>query len=957
MQSFLEALYEKLIPDHIGNLEESIFVFPTKRASAVFKKIVIQKVAQQKNAFWLPEILSIQQFVSDACNKEVADELTLLAELYPIYLKLLNDKTDFEEFYHFGKTLIKDFDEIDKYMADAQKLFSFISDIKTIDDAFELPEEKMQLLHQFWESINSSKGDKNVYTDRFKAYYQSLDSIYNELNDVLKKRNIAYEGMLYKDLVNQLESQQINFSNRQIVLAGFNALSTSEYRIFRALQLYYDAIIVWDTDDFYLENTLHKAGNHLRENLERLSEKNTFKISTELIQQQKNIQVVEASNDSSQVNYAFELLEAYVKKGQKTVLVLNDESLLNYIIPQLPSHLEDSNITMGYSLGSSSSCQLLFSITQLLKNKRQRDKKTFFYYKDIFRFFENLLIRKLIPEKKRLEFKNSIVHQNLYLVEADLFQEFEDVGSFLIALGAAEISNDILLELFTKIKEKIEAKLKEDYINEYIMLCESIHSISEVMAIFQKQNYQLAFPSFLNTLLQIIGTTKVPFTTNKEANVQIMGFLETRNLDFENVIMLSMNEGYLPTGGKRAVSFIPYLIRSVFEIPTHEDGDEIFSYHFYRLFQRAKNVDLVYLNEGVGVNQNKSRFIEQILSDFSANKLISVSQSVVRAKSKKENSFKIEEIDKAEDVLKKLAAFLEGDRSVSPTALTTYLRDPFLFYLKYIAEIREPNETAEHVDYRIFGTLFHSTMEQLYMPFLDYDGWVHKEDLEKVLSDKLIYKAIEKAFLKENYAVQLEKLEGKNALIKDIITELARKIITADISRCPFKVIALEKKLHAPYSFSKNKEVLLKGVIDRVDLIKEGSKEVVQIIDYKTGAAKIRSPFYKKALLSLEEYFDFYFKNDDYKEGFQGYFYALLYLLCENNNNIKVGFYTVRDIDSGLLKLRNGSIISSEELVVYKRKLNTLLSEVFDNDTPFKLKTKPHKLEQSPYFNLLPTME
>lgn len=913
-QSFIHQLIEQL-PKEANYFRNTTVIFPTKRACKYFEKVLAEQFGGD---LWLPQVVSIQEFLYEHVPYVVLQESELVAMLHPIHERITDLKQSFVDFYKWGQMMLKDFSEIDQYLIDSEYLFHYIKSYKVIDDEDTLSQEQKILLNQFWESLPEDKSSS--IKEQFLKTWQFLSEIYDAFQAALVKQNAAYEGMAYRALLNSVESSSKSFKSRNFVLAGFNALTAFEERLFVHLCHHYETKIFWDADEHYLHDEQLEAGFFIRRYLQLFPERANVLVTTNLKEQHKNVELANCPLETVQIDYA--LQQALAQPS--TVLVLADESLLYPLIKNLPTDV-GYNITMGYPL-------MMHSIHALLKN--------------LLEFRRYFSIKKSISAKLLLKVLKHPLLQSHF--ESSALVKAESIAQVFGFFGKPQLKdlfgdNVLLEELLSKTSDDADVclrllfTLKADFDNaslEGIAIDACIELFQQLKSIALKNGINLAEEDVYKLLKTMMAGVKIPFESTSEATLQIMGFLETRNLDFENVIVIGATDDHLP-GTNKSNSFIPFTIRKALNLPTYQENDAIFAYHFYRLMQRAENIRLVAANP-IDKNSNRSRFMEQISYEWERLDNIMVSEQDIGIGLPQEITKPLLQIDKRNDfVLLKLEQYFKSEKQLSASALNTYINCPFQFYLKYIVGIHEPEDISEIYDNRVIGQIFHKMMECFYEPFLESKQWIDAESLGKFYKSADKKRLMQLAFESEQIKYSENSLVGQHALAKEVLLELLDQMIKKDIEltkQARFRIVGLEKKLESiPMQLDNGKTVYFKCYIDRVDEVEDAVQNYLRIIDYKTGKVNINSNYKKEA----DDYIAGYFENNKFKEGFQGYFYAWILRQAKEQLPIQVGFYGARKISGGLIYLQKGERLSDSLLEFYDERLHMLVETIFNLDIPF----------------------
>lgn len=1022
----------------LRSLKDHCYVFPTRRAGVYFKKYLTQRFKGQH--LWAPRICSIVEFIELLTDRAVLSPITLVFELFDIY-KNYEPEADFDSFYPWGQIILKDFDEIDKYLVDAPKLFSNLKDIKSIEEHFALPPEQLNFLRQFWNVLDKPK---NTETEQeFIRIWEVLGKVYIDFQESLRNNHAAYEGLAQRLVLEQLTNSTLKPPFTKIVWAGFNALSTAEYGIIEHLCTHYNTTVYWDTDAYYMNNKRQEAGKFMRRyyaNWQNQTNHN-WQNQTNLAQNEVNIYSIGVPLRVGQAKYAGQLLQELLRENKisipETAVVLGDEGMLFPMLYTLPPNIEAVNITMGYPLRDSPLYRLLETIVQMQKTKQdpnakpnepedetdtetsdnqkskeeqniyKPDETTLFYSKFVLQLLQNPFIKQFAPEaiekyiayiaKYNLVYiynhkiVGSIIQNTLKISKeketdgektenrnSDIFKIlFTKADSFL---QLTQLFNDVLTRLFNHAKAQTkketdintkpdEADTPADEQQETLpadfMEMEFIYHLLRQLRILEetlrKYRQQITVDTFWKIFREVIQSVTLPFTGEPLRGLQIMGFLETRTLDFDNLFVLGLNEGIIPAT-KPHLTFIPFNLRKGFGLPTFLDQDAIFAYHFYHLLQRAKNVYLLYNTEAGNVGGNeKSRFLLQLEQEFASlpNGKEKLQKHIVSTPLNEQIQRHKIKIDKTPQVIEKLSRYLqnpnsaetEKQSSLSPTALSAYINCPVQFYLKYVAQLYELQNVNEELNNLLFGNILHRTIELLYTPYVS--GKINQQVIENLLkNEKNINRCLKEAFTHNNFE---HHKEGKNLLLKRVLKQLVKKVLENDLQDAPFTIIGLEAKDYSTtIDIGNGRQVVISGSIDRVDeVIAEDNQPAFRILDYKTGTVEIKDKStHLKA--DIETYLADYFTHPDLKTGFQTYLYCYLFWVSQNKNaRIKAGIYALRKLNEGIIYFRGGKLIDAELLTTFEVRLKQLLTEVFNPHLPFVQTEDATRYNYSPYQGLV----
>lgn len=929
MTTFIQQLVQEILKHHKDHLEDLCVVFPTRRAGLFFQKELSQSLNKPA---WSPTIFSIQDFFMKMSGMNIPDSLTLLFELYESYREFFPAE-DFSRFYAWGELMLKDFGDIDKYMADANKVFANVNDLHEIDAAFELEGEDLERLREFWK--NFFNRDPSKLRNEFMNTWKFLGNVYHSFQSRLRSRNIAYEGMAYRSLAEKMKQgdQSVQTEYSHIIFAGFYALAPTEQTIIHQLVKAGKATTYWDADSYYADDKYQESGKFFRNN-KLIDDKFLWK-QDHFKDIPKKIEFAGVPLLAGQAKYAGNILEDLMKEkdfvSEKTAVILPDEKLLFPLLYSLPKALKDINVTMGYPLRQTPLYNLFESLMVLQKNARtSTEGETSFYFRDILNIVNHSYIRQ-IADKPIRKWLSGLDQNFIRLPRTRLIADGD--GGLFSDLFVRIISVDGIFDWFRMILSRILESMKDQDFRFHKLESEFVYhfytQLGRLEDIVKKDNHIKDIETFWKIFSEIIFSVKIPFTGEPLKGLQVMGFLETRVLDFDNVIILSVNEDVLPSSGN-SPSFIPFNIRKAFGLPTYEEQHSVSSFHFYRLLQRAKNIYLIHNTETKALTTGeRSRFLLQIEHELMRKfpDSISLEQKVISTKIGREYIKEIS-IEKSPDVMKDLSKFLPSEAgrqsAFSASGLISYIACPLRFYFKYVAGLAEPEEQEEDMEAATFGKVLHKAMQYLYTD-------VHEIDVSALGNlRKKVNDCVDQAI--HNEFVAINQLEGKNILLRNVIRELINRILDSEKLYIPFQILQLEKDVTAGFKLDEDREVKLFGIIDRVD----EKSDVVRIVDYKTGRVE------KKRPAMLEEYFT----NPKMKEQFQAMYYAYLTRIKMPGRKIKSGLLAMRDMSEGIWFLNDNVPYSDEQFTEFETHLRGLLSEIFSTDKPF---TQTEDLDRCQY--------
>ena len=944
MKPFLYQVATLFYQQYGAEIHRLAFVFPNRRAGLFFQKYLSE--ISEKPLF-SPSILTINDLFMQLSGKHPADKIQMLFRLYELYKQRSGSSESFDEFIYWGEMLLNDFDDIDKYMVDARMLFRNVSDLKSLDDDFNyLSPEQVQAIRSFWSSFYP-KGD-SPNQQHFLELWEILYDLYAGLRTSLAKDGCGYDGMIFREVVEQLEKEPMSdFPFDQVVFVGLNALSVSEERLLLALQKKGVADFYWDYVGPWVTDPDNKASFFLERNL-RLFPSRMQLPATEPVQAE--IRVMGVPSAIGQAKQVYPILQALADEQQltdesalRTAIVLPDEHLLVPVLNAIPEAIQHINVTMGYPLAGTPVAALMEYILTLQKNIRYIDRVPVFYFRDVLPILNHQYVMAAAPEEVSQLVKDMTAGNRIYVHAADLnrhellsilftpVQNTEELSDYLIhvleALNACLRNNrpnpddEEMISNSTQTTVDIE----QEFIFHYFA---TVNRMKEVM---REAKIEMRLDTYFRLLKRMTDLITIPFEGEPLSGLQVMGVLETRALDFDRLIILSMNEGIFPLK-KAANSFIPYNLRRGFGLPTYEHQDSVWAYHFYRLIRRAKQVTLLYDTRTTGLQTGEvSRFVHQLRYHYQyplIDELVvyDVASSAVPPIS----------VQKTAEVEKLLSDFLSGGpRALSASAINTYLDCPLKFYFSVLEQIQEEDEITETVERDVFGSILHKVMEDLYAPF---KGKLVTADLLKLLrkDQPLLTGTIARAFAELFFKSPVVRpLEGENFLTGEMIRKYAEKILEQDARFTPFHYIESEKKVRATITLSDKRVVQLKGFIDRVDSL----DRVLRIVDYKTGSGKLEFE-------SVEGLFDKEAK-DRPKAVMQVFLYAWMYQQLPEYTGMPIqpAIYYLRTLFqrsfNPVVEQKKGrgkadKVNSFQEFASdFEDKLRQCLDEIFNLDIPF----------------------
>jgi len=915
------------------------FVFPNRRTGLFFQKY-LSEVADIP--LFSPTILTINDLFIQLSGKQSADRISMLFTLYDIYIRQSGSTETFDEFLYWGEMLLNDFDDIDKYMANARMLFSNVTDLREIENDFDfLSDEQIAAIRSFWSSFYPRGDTPNQ--QQFLAVWQVLYDLYEEFRATLGAEGKGYEGMIFREVVESMErGESPDLPYEQIVFVGLNALSVSEERFLAQLQKRKIADFYWDYVSDKVTDPDNKASYFVSRN------RKSFPSSMKLPPEEKvktEIEVIGIPSGIGQAKHVYTLLSDWCKEAEmsseealRTAVILPDEHLLIPVLNAIPEQIRRINVTMGYPLAGTPVASLIEYILALQKNVRYIDRNPLFYFRDVLPVLNHRYILSTSPEIISSLVKEITENNKIYISHTELGKT-PLLEILFTPVTGVEAFSDYLIKVLEELNKVMSAlsdeeeedapqrtnDLEQEFIFHYFT---TVNRMKEVM---KDARIEMKIDTFFRLLKRVTDTITIPFHGEPLSGLQIMGVLETRALDFDRLIILSMNEGIFPQR-KAANSFIPYNLRRGFGLPTYEHQDSVWAYHFYRLIERASHVSLLYDTRSNGLQTGEvSRFVHQLHYHYEVpmrDKLV-----VYNVSSSKPPPLAV---PKREDIMRRLDAYRKGgSKAISASAINTYLDCPLKFYFSVVEGIREEEEVSETIESDVFGSILHKVMEELYKPF---QGKMVTVDLLKAIrkDTALLTGAIARAFASEFFKTEVVRsLTGQNYLIGEMIRKYVEKILERDGKLTPFVYIESERKINGLISLSDHSEIRLKGFIDRVDEV----RDAIRIIDYKSGSGTTTFSSIE-SLFNKEE-------KDRAKAVMQVFMYCWMYAHFTENKGktIQPGIYYVRSLFSDPFdpsvyhRIERGKSEKVEDFSGYAQAfeegLRGCLDEIFNPEIPF----------------------
>ena len=911
-KTFLEFVSEDIIHKWSTDLSRVAVVFPNKRA-ALFMNEHLARYARKP--MWSPAYITISDLFRRHSDLQVGDSIKLICDLHKSFVKCTGLNESLDHFYGWGQLLLTDFDDIDKNMADADRIFCNLKDIHELDDISYLDDEQREMLKRFF--ANFSDDHESELKRRFLSLWSHFSDIYHDYNKRLKEQGLGYEGAIYREVATK---DNIEFKYDRYIFVGFNLLQQVEQKLFARLKKMGKANFYWDFDEYYMPRHKTKsatdAGHYISMYLEHFPNELDTR-SKEIyanMRQPKHISYISAATENIQARYVSQWLrnDNRYKDGRHTAVVMCDENILLPVMHSLPNEADKVNITSGFPLGMTpvaSLISLLFDLYTTGAMQHGRRYRTQYVDKVLAHPYAHY-IADCIPLSP--------------MGKIDNIKLLQQIGTLIKHVGV-------------KAKDESDALFQESIFRMYTI----INRLEQLAA---SGDMNVDVTTLRRLTKQLITTTTIPFHGEPVVGIQIMGVLETRNLDFNHVLLLSCNEGNMPKGVNDS-SFIPYSIRKAHGLTTIDNKVAIYSYYFHRLLQRAQDITIVYNNTtDNGHTGEMSRFMLQLMVDGTHNikHLNLLAQNVPTTMCSKA-------IVKDE----KIQQQLDQMKNISPSAINVYIKCPLAFFYQFVARIKEPDCEDDTVDNRMFGNIFHKAAQIIYEDVTSRHATIEKTQLQKYLKDeKILETVVDRAFNEELFKLSASEAANKKCateynglqiINRKVIIEYLQQLLKTDQRLAPFTVLGLEKQVYNDIVFNTEDGVQRKlkigGIIDRLDMVTNPTTGIstIRVVDYKTG-----SPI-KSIIKSIDEVFEGNsYKHSDY------YLQTFLYSLIVNNSsklnpskcNVSPALLFIKQASADNYdpvlcidehKVTNIGIYQTEYLKLLKEKLG----EIFSKQKPF----------------------
>ena len=880
MESFLKLVAADLYKHTEGNLAHTAVVFPNKRAGLFFNEYLAQ---ESESPIWSPAYVSISELFRSLSPWEVGDPVKLVCELYKIFRRETQSTETLDDFYFWGEMLISDFDDADKNKVDTDKLFSNLQDLRSImDDYTFIDDEQEEAIRQFFQNFSIER--RTALKERFISLWDVLGNIYKGFRESLASQNIAYEGMMYRHVIEHLNVDKLPYE--KYVFVGFNVLNKVEHTLFTQLKDAGKAVFYWDYDEFYMKENrqavTHEAGEFIRRNLRDFPSPLSGELFKNL-SKPKEVHYIASSTENAQARYLPQWIRNNLTTPEKeTAVVLCNEALLQPVLHSLPAEVKHVNITMGFPLSQTPVYSFLIALLEL-HTHGFNFKSGRYTFQSVVTLLKHPYTRQLTGQAELLE-KELTRNNRFYPLPGELGKD-----EFLTRLFTPLSGN---LNLCIRLSETLQQVAgiyqantsgteDTDAFNQLYResLFKAYTTINRFRTLIEEDELTVQSETFRRLLVKVLSATNIPFHGEPAIGMQVMGVLETRNLDFRHLVLLSVNEGQLPKSGGDS-SFIPYNLRKAFGMTTIEHKIAVYAYYFYRLLQRAERITLMYNTSSDGLNRGEwSRFMLQFLIEWPH----PITRQFLEAGQSPQGTSPIT-VEKTPDVMRRMQSLFDvranPKAKFSPSALNYYLDCPLKFYYRYVAGLSAPDEVSAEIDSATFGSIFHYAAEHIYKDLTTHGKVINKEALETLLRNEVkLQDYVDTAFKKLFFNVpQNEKPEynGVQLINSAVIARYLKQLLQNDLRYAPFTFIASEMEVDEPIDIQTPKGVIksrIGGIIDRMDS-KDGT---LRIVDYKTGGDADTPPHVESLFIPDK-------KRSNYV--FQTFLYAAI--MCRKQPTMKI---------------------------------------------------------------------
>lgn len=962
MTPFLKLVADDVYKRFNGHLEDVAVVFPNKRAGLFFNRYLLE--SSNNVPLWSPKYMTVDELFQANSDLALGDPILLVSKLYKVYLNSMScdnsaacekSAESLDSFYYWGEMLIKDFDDVDKHLANAAQLFANIKELREIGTAKDtLNEQQKKSIAQFFENFKP-EADGRI-EGKFQKIWERLFKVYSNFKESLRESGIAYEGMLYRDVIESDKELVLNYD--KYVFVGFSALNEVETRLFDRIDKCGKALFYWDYDNVYIGDTAQEAGYFMRKNISRF--RGVFdKEYYENLRTDKKIIVVETVNDSSAVRYIPEWLDKNLTENEiDTAIVLCDETMLEPTLHTIPEEanghpIRQMNVTMGFPITHTP----IFGLVKLLVDLQTRgwsEKQQSFTMSFVCDVLKHPYV--IQGSENSRDLRSKLISRKIFFPTDEVLH----LDDFLKVVFTRTTDNKEWLEGMSRLIYDI-ARIKHNngngtlYDQLFVEATLKVYTqCQRLVQLLESGDLDMQQATIGKLLIRMLSSQRLPFHGEPVVGLQIMGLLETRNLDFKNVILLGVNEGNLPKNSGEN-SYIPYNLRKAFGLTLSEHRDSIYSYYFYRLLQRAERVTLVYNSSPDSKTRGEcSRYILQLLGC----KLYDV-ERIALSSQQSTTSIDVKEQPKDKRIIDILRSrfdtgYCSEAKTMTPSAINKYIDCGLRFFYYYIMKMKPLEDVDEDFKDNDFGTVFHKAAENLYKKITANGNTniVTSSALEHYIKNPtLLYEFIDKAFKTEFFKNNTPVYNGEQYIKRGVLHHFLLRLVKMDAGYTPFQYVGSEVNIEMPYSFSSAGNVInvkLGGTIDRVDC----KQDCIDVVDYKTGGGDKLD-----GNMSLDDIFVHKSKSSGYHLQAFLYSIALKNQLSAKSPSDSCGWVKkitspdARKISPQLLYVHHKENASRSEYIVnlekrpvcdiaeieseYLDRLHSVLAEIFDIDKPF----------------------
>ncbi len=973
----------KIFHEQYGDrLHTCTFVFPNRRSGIFFQKHLASIAGKP---LFSPTMLTIQELFESFSPYHPAERIEMLVMLHGLHGKISNSEESFDDFLYWGEMLLNDFNDVDKYLVDAHDLFRNVYDYRSLDDDMShLSEQQVQAIRRFWSHFMPVEGNKTK--QRFQKTWELLFELYSSFREALHVGGQAYEGMMFREVAERANNGVLKVSDDgRYIFVGLNALTPSELRLMIYLKSLDVADFYWDYESPLIRDEQNRASRWVKENLARFPsrfsfvdwQEETYRQTQDQSQDQKEgqeqereqyqvhgqnhsheqgrartkVEAIGVPSGVGQAKQVARLLSGLIASNAipdpdeaiQTAIVLPDETLLMPVLYSIPRDIGKINVTMGYSLSNASIASLIELIAQLQKSASEKGGSFSFYHRHVKALLDHPLVS-LTAKEEVAWLKDEMIAHNLNRVDmADIpphpllqhiftpIIRWEDIGDYLKSM-LSSLYNSLTDEKKNEEHPDDNARIV-DLEREFIVQC--YKTISRLDDSLQGTK-GLSVDTYFRLFKQLARGINVAFSGEPLSGLQVMGVLETRAIDFDNLIILSFNEGVYPAK-IGAGSFIPYTLRQGFGLPTRERQDSTYAYHFYRMISRAKRVFLLYDTRTEDIRTGEvSRYYYQLKYLYRDH--FDILERVVAYDVAAPEVLPVV-VTKTPEVSRRLDAYRKGGESfLSASLINSYINCPLLFYFKAVEKLSEEEEVRESIEADLFGSIFHRVMELIYNR---YKGKIITPDVlnEIAKNEELLTEAIEKAFARYYFKEKgkVRPLEGRHYLVGEILRSYVLQTLRLDQEFTPFEYVGAEYRFNRAYRVNESLELNFKGSIDRIDRV----NETLRVIDYKTGKGSTQ-------FKDIQQLFDSSKSNRPHQI-FQVFLYGMFYLLENPGAQVSPAVYYLRSVYRDFDPVIRCNKQSVEDISVYmpefRERLDALLEEIFDPFVSFTQTENPKNCE------------